>query len=316
MVDEGITHVVVMDASPVFAQFLLATEGLNVPILLSEHFEPSRSAMQLKDPSLREKILSLADGIHFLLPSYSASKPKSFNGRSFVIENSVGKPERLANVTVSNRNGRFSLINVARLHFWQKRQDVLVKAFARIADKHPMWDLKLWGDVHNKKDYDKLSNLVSDSGLTSRVFFGKSLGHSELLEEIQNSHLFVIPSDFEGSPISLAEALVHGLPAVGFSECPGVNEVIRHGYNGFLALGLGDPKSLSECLDILIRSTRLRSEFSANAATLSDVRAPSKIMSDWETLLAWFTSTKKPLRNSHPDAKRILLSTKQELLPD
>ena len=298
----GASHLLVMDGAAVLAQFMLAVGDLDIPIMYSEHFAPEASAAQLKNPDLRSNLVRLTDATHFLLHSYSRSTPTNYDGGIFVIENAVNAAKKIARPEIPNSQDRYTVINVARLHFWQKRQDILVQAFARAANKFPNWDLRLVGDVHNSHDYSALMEAIQNSGLSGRIAVERSMPHESVLEALSQSHIFALPSDFEGSPISLAEALVHGLPAIGFENCPGVNEVILHGRNGFLAPGLADFESFAECLELLMSSERLRREFGDSATTIKTEREPQQILDTWWQSISWLTERKTSARFRNKNA--------------
>lgn len=59
------------------------------------------------------------------------------------------------------------------------------------------------------------------------------LGYSELIEEYKNHDIYLLPSESEGLPISLIEAMKSGLVPV-VSDIPGgIREVVSNGVNGF-----------------------------------------------------------------------------------
>src|SRR6185295_16670155 len=71
----------------------------------------------------------------------------------------------------------------------------------------------------------------------------------DIFDAYVRAHLFAIPSLWEGFPNALAEAMSHGLPAVGFDDVAGVAELIRNGGGSWLAKGFEDEKALAAALD-------------------------------------------------------------------
>jgi len=98
--------------------------------------------------------------------------------------------------------------------------------------------------------------------------------------------LFCLPSLWEGFPNALAEALAYGLPAVGFSDCAGVRDLIVSGKNGLLAEGNGDSETLAKALEMLMVSTETRRVMSEAAIESVKTYSPEKIFSQWEQLLS------------------------------
>lgn len=67
-----------------------------------------------------------------------------------------------------------------------------------------------------------------------KVRFMGNVKHTELPELLRTCAMFVLPSQYEGHPKALLEAMSCGLPVVG-TNVPGIREVIQHGENGYLA---------------------------------------------------------------------------------
>lgn len=81
-----------------------------------------------------------------------------------------------------------------------------------------------------------------------------------------------------------------GLPSIGYRSCNAVNELIKHGENGFLCEdGIDD---FAEKLEILIKSQELRIQMRAKAHEDMKAYAPNKIWDMWETLICKYTNMK------------------------
>lgn len=63
-------------------------------------------------------------------------------------------------------------------------------------------------------------------------FLGK-IAHEQINEIFCLADIFIIPSFFEGLPISLLEAMFNGMPIIG-SDVNGINTLIKHMKNGLL----------------------------------------------------------------------------------
>jgi glycosyltransferase involved in cell wall biosynthesis len=83
----------------------------------------------------------------------------------------------------------------------------------------------------------------------------------------------------------LAEALAHGLPAIGFAECAGVRDLIVHGRSGLLAEGNEDPETLALVLDKAMSRGELRRSMGSEAIASVKRLDPPRIFSQWEQLL-------------------------------
>jgi glycosyltransferase involved in cell wall biosynthesis/4-hydroxybenzoate polyprenyltransferase len=81
----------------------------------------------------------------------------------------------------------------------------------------------------------------------------------DLLGSVLDAHdVFILPSEFEGMPNALIEAMAHGCVPVVSQMTSGVPELVRHGESGYLAR-MGDPSSFASSLGELWRdSAKLR----------------------------------------------------------
>ncbi|MDQ3168772.1 MAG: glycosyltransferase family 4 protein [Acidobacteriota bacterium] len=77
------------------------------------------------------------------------------------------------------------------------------------------------------------------------------------------SDIFVLPSLFEGTPLTLIEAMAGGLPVVTTSTC-GMKDVIAHGRNGLL-VPVRSPASISGALSSLLADPALRASLGRTA---------------------------------------------------
>ncbi|WP_295606524.1 glycosyltransferase family 4 protein [uncultured Lamprocystis sp.] len=92
-----------------------------------------------------------------------------------------------------------------------KGHDVLLRAIRLLLDAGHAFELRLVGDgpLHLMLEAD-----ISRLGLSDVVsILGQRLPE-QILDEIQQADLFVLPSLCEGMPGALLEALAHGLPAI------------------------------------------------------------------------------------------------------
>jgi glycosyltransferase involved in cell wall biosynthesis len=189
-------------------------------------------------------LLHLASAITVQFAEYADGYPRTLRTRISAIPNPVPPQQRQAHPGRTNAAGRYTLLCVTRLDPVQKRVSCLLRAFSFIAEKQGAWDLAIVGDGPERAD---LQAIVIAMRLEHRVSFAASM--PDLAETYSSASLFVIPSLWEGFPNALAEAMSHGLPAVGFREAEGVSNLIEDGKSGWLAPGVDDVAALSVSLD-------------------------------------------------------------------
>jgi len=120
------------------------------------------------------------------------------------------------------------LVNVA-LHVEVKALDVLLRAFAKLAERRPEVALTMIGDGPLTP---ALEGLARELGIESRVDFVGRAAPSEIADVLRGSDVFVLSSLSENMPLAVLEALSCGIP-VAASAVGGVPEAV--GGDGLLA---------------------------------------------------------------------------------
>jgi glycosyltransferase involved in cell wall biosynthesis len=225
-------------------------------------------------------LLHLCDRITVQFPEYAAGYPATLRKRIITIPNPVTPARELAHPDQPGVDGRHVLLAVGRLDGVQKGFACLIRAFACCAKRHSDWVLQLIGDG---PQINKLRGLISEYKLDDRVFILPSV--RDIYASYTNAHLFVIPSRWEGFPNVLAEAMSHGLPAVGFAQAAGVNNLIRDGMSGWLAEGLDNEKFLAAALSVAMGDASERSRRGRNAMHQMRMYEPEEQYNQWESLL-------------------------------
>jgi glycosyltransferase involved in cell wall biosynthesis len=94
-----------------------------------------------------------------------------------------------------------------------------IRALQIIRETYPDATLDVVGDGSL---LPALRGLAEELGLSDAVHFHGRLNHNDVLRTLQKAHLFVLPTDSEGFPKAIHEALAHGLPVIttGVSVLP------------------------------------------------------------------------------------------------
>jgi glycosyltransferase involved in cell wall biosynthesis len=149
--------------------------------------------------------------------------------QSVVINNPIDikKINELSNKSIKypfDRN-KIRLISVGGLRY-EKRQDLLLKAFAKLSDKYT---LTIIGDGIKRDELEKLSKKLE---IDNRVVF---LGYlKNPYPYIKSADIFLLTSEYEGFPNVLLEANLLKIPVIAFNSIGGVAEIIENGVNGVL----------------------------------------------------------------------------------
>ncbi|RBW43747.1 hypothetical protein DS901_09540 [Loktanella sp. D2R18] len=172
-----------------------------------------------------------------------------------------------------------TVLTVARL-VPRKNLAHLIDEFALIAGHHKAWTLDILGDGPELK---KLQSRAKNKGVARQVRF---LGHSDApYAHLEQAQVFVLPSLFEGFPMSSLEAMAHGLPLVGYAACNGINEQIVDGLNGRLAARSLETGCLAKCLDELMSDDSLRLKMGAASKQRFDTLYSNMVVFDaWKNM--------------------------------
>ena len=183
-------------------------------------------------------IVSQAAGKTLRLPAHAGPLIVVHNG----IEGSpVNEDHRAAARSEFGAGDSCVGIMVARID-GKKGHGTLLKSVKRLDD--PQRILKLWivGDGAQRAAAESQAAQL-DLGPDRVRFLGRRSDIDRLLEA---ADFFVLPSDIEGLPLSILEAMSHGLAIVA-SNVGGVPEIIDDGMNGLL-VPAGDDVALASAI--------------------------------------------------------------------
>lgn len=256
----------------------------NTPFMLSERAEPSASLETYwkgYNHNDYNDVYALADIISVQFDSFKEFFNKANKEKTVTLANPFDLP-----CINHEKPRRKVIVCAARVWFVQKRQDLLLKAFSKIAKEHLDWSLEFYGNAYGE-DADILKSMAKEYKIEKQVKISPSVDN--IADVFENSSVFVLPSKFEGFPNSLAEALSYGLPSIGFESCPGVNQLIENNTNGYLVPDRNEKEmvdSLSKKLSKLISGKELREEMSINAVGLMKRYCQSKVLEEWMQALS------------------------------
>jgi glycosyltransferase involved in cell wall biosynthesis len=124
-----------------------------------------------------------------------------------------------------------------------KRVDLLIDAFAAVADERPLWDLLIIGDGVLAGE---LKQRVPER-LRPRVKWIGFLESDELVPAYHAADVLVLPSDREPWAVVVQEAMSAGLAVVASDVVGAARELIEDGVSGRI-FSAGDVESLGRAL--------------------------------------------------------------------
>ena len=202
------------------------------------------------------------------------------DARVIYIPNAV--PQYGGEADLKKQKEIYTVLHVGRLHKTEKRQHLIIEAFARLSGDFPHWQVELWGGSVVGDSYkEELRRLIAHHHLENRVFLK---GESTDMERVYSrADLFCFPSAFEGFGLAMAEAMSKGLPVVAYRSCPAVNELVRHGETGLLAED--GVEGLARALRVLMENQAERIRMGAQARADMRAYAPERIWNRWEEVM-------------------------------
>lgn len=224
------------------------------------------------------------------LPEYRSGYPAFLRDRITVVPNPVAAASLHSGSGDAGEGGL--IVSVGRLHH-QKGQDLLLPAFARIAERFPNWQLRLVGDGPERSALETQANRL---GIGSRVQFAGAV--TDVSGELQRAELFAFPSRYEGFPNALAEAMACGLPCVAFAACTGAASLLDQGRCGELVQESESPEALAHSLTTLIENSDKRDELGSLARKAVQRYREDVVLQAWERLLRG-----QPADAPHGDAR-------------
>jgi glycosyltransferase involved in cell wall biosynthesis len=251
--------------------------GTGIPVIASEHtvpehyhLRPLEKALLFITPLITKCIVVVSEQVKEGYSNY-------FRKNICSIPNpvTISLHEKIEE-KISNKNTLLAVGSLTGI----KDHKTLLKAFSIIADDFPDWNLRIIGDGSLKQELDIIIKML---GFENRVQLPGN--KKSIHKEYARADIFIIPSLYESFSLATAEALSYGVPAIGFEDCPGVNQLIESGKNGILAAGDNRANALANALKILMTDKGKRKQMGNNARLIKRSFGKEKVVSDWEVLL-------------------------------
>lgn len=174
------------------------------------------------------------------------------------------------------------ILATGRLDAWYvKGFDVLIKAWAKIADKTEGWKVQIVGDS-KKGGLEGLQRLCAEYGVNSSVEF---VGfQSDILPFYQDASIFVLSSRYEGFGLVLIEAMSQGCACIACDYKGRQKEIIQSKDVGVICKP-DNVDNISSAILFLIHDEQKRRVMGENAVRRSMDFSLDKIMERWDEIL-------------------------------
>lgn len=267
---------VILSCSIPSAKYVIEDAGCTLPVVEMIHSHPKVQFPDLSDAE--KKAVEKCKVMQILLPSGLDLAKKYFPHLPIVvIGNAVMPAKKLAHP--GDDKDQHKIICVGNIS-GTKQQLVLAEAFAGLTSDFPDWTLEFWG-AEDTSYARHMRKWIEEHHFSHIIHMNGKTNHVE--DVYADADIFCLPSRGEGFPLALSEAMAAGLPAVGFSDCTGVNDLIEDGKNGFLVSRSVD--ELAKALRVLMSHPAMRREMGENGRIAMRQYGPDYIWNQWETLL-------------------------------
>lgn len=175
---------------------------------------------------------------------------------------------------------RIKIINVGR-YTEVKNQIALIMAVINLHKIDKRIELEIYGDGPLKAFLNTVikenhaESFIHENGLTDNV-----------KEKLQNADIFVLPSIYEGIPMTIIEAMGAKMPIIA-SNVGGIPDMITNGFDG-LFCGT-DSESIEKAIWTIINDKKLSREISENAFNKAEAFSSAKMAENYENLYKLIT---------------------------
>lgn len=221
---------------------------------------------------LRKVFYYLCDGYIFQTEKSSKFFTEELKDRDIIIPNAI------FNETIYELEppeSREKVISAVGRLTEQKRFDVLIDAFAKIADRFSDYNLVIFGEGELRGELEAQCKRL---GLQERVFLPGT--NPQAVKLVNRTSAFVLSSDMEGMPNALMEAIAMGVPCVSTRCEMGPEELIENGVNGIL-VDMGDSKQIAAALFKIIIDPEFAEKLSENGRKMIKTHSIEAISKQW-----------------------------------
>lgn len=243
----------------------LAARDLSVPVIFTAHgwaftegVSPVRRALYI----CIEKALARLSAHIITVSEYDrALAIKAGVGNEALITTiHNGIADDCREIGIKSNEGPVRLIMVARFDTPKRQRDLLL-ALSKLPSQD--WTAEFVG---SGPTLAKAREFAREQQLLDRVIFSGAC--DDVPDRLQNAHVFVLVSDWEGLPLSILEAMRAKLPVIA-SKVGGVPEAVMDGETGLL-VDRGDTHSLAIAIKRLITQPGMRESMGMAGRTRFD----------------------------------------------
>lgn len=257
---------------------IVSSRGLHIPVIVgivSASFREYPGILK----TIANILFPMASGVIAQTPEERDYFRKRVRAKSIILPNAM-HPDFIGPVYEGERENR--IVSVGRVDD-NKNHIMLVKAFAKIADKYPEMIVEIFGDGGAK---EKLQGEIDMLKLTNRIILA---GHqSDIKSKIEKARFFVLTSKVEGVPNAMMEAMALGLVPISTDfGGGGARQLITDNVDGFI-VQIDDVDAMAEKMDMLLSDRELEERIRTNAIKIQERLNPEVVDRQWREYFETF----------------------------
>lgn len=255
--------------------------GQSIPLIVSVRndpkvdYAPYKAATKLMERKASACVFQTKDAMEFF--------GKKLRDRSMIIYNPLSEEYfgPTASVGGSFEDQKRHIISAGRI-CEQKNQLLLIKAFNLIKDEFPDAVVDIFGTCQEEDVLENIEKYINENGLKDRVLLRGI--RRNMPEEYAKAYMFVLPSDYEGMPNALMEAMAFGVPCIA-TDCPcGGSRMLTESGGGIL-VPVNDEKALADAMRKVLSSKEYALELAKAGANIRKVVNPDAVCAQWMDLI-------------------------------
>lgn len=250
---------------------IIGTAFSKIPVIICERSDPYYEKGTFLE--LKRSLFKYADGAVFQTERAQRYYPKILQEKSVVIPNPV-TIKKIDRIPLNKRNDEISF--VGRFYIRQKRQDIMLKAFKKVAEIDKQIKLVFYGDG---PDLPQIQQMAKDMNLSERVIFKGKV--NDVVDSIKDSKMFVLTSDYEGIPNALIEAMAIGLPVISTDCSPGGARLLIENKKNGLLIDTNDVDKIADAILFLINNPEVADSYGIEAQKIVNKFTARNVMQLW-----------------------------------
>ncbi len=248
----------------------LATRGLKTKLIVSERRSPQMLSAEWK--IISKYVYNNSDAIVFQLEEARKVYKNIKSNKCFIIPNPYISDLSIEPIDARNRK-KIIAMAAARLEY-EKGFDVGIEAFKIFQKKHPEFIMNVYG----KGDY---STIYSECLIGARNVYFKGLSH-DIVNDIKDVSVFLLPSRNEGIPNMLMEALGAGIPCVAADCSPGGPKLLIGDDERGILVPVESVNQTALSLEKIVMNHELSNKLSKNAQNIKYLFSENEIKKKWQ----------------------------------